>query len=539
MVYLVLGLTMMFGAGYAAAAVVAGNRLPHGTSVGGVGVGGLTPAAAVDALRSGLAVKAAEPFTVLVDGQPVRVTPRQAGLSVDYVASVQAAATTRSWSPDHVWGYYSGGEAHDPVVVLDQLRLAHLVKRLDREAGQPAVDGAVSFQRGTVSVRQPSRGKVVDLQQAADALTSAYLTGATTVDLPTVSSRPDIGARDVHRAVRRFANPALSDGVTLTFARTRVRLQPRDFAPTLGFRNRDGRLVPFVHRDRLRRVLDSVAVSHGTAQDAQIRIIGGHPVVVPGRPGARLSAAKVAPALLRVVRRPEGHRAIAVPARLTQPKFTTRDARRLHVKERIGSWTTVLPRGQSGHGDLANAVAALRGTLVKPGRTLSLDDRVPPYTSRSVSALGEALYNAALLGGLRVADQQSPRHYDGLGPVGRTVVVRWPSPDLRITDDTAHGVLVQTRLSLPTGAHEGSVTVTLWSTEDWDVRMSHSRRHHVEPAGVRIEHGKHCRPRSGQAGFDVDVTRDFRTLGSGDVDHTDTFTVHYAPRSAVRCLRTR
>ena len=537
MVYLVLGLTMLFGAGYAAAAVVAGDRVPHGTTVAGIDIGGRSPQEAVDALRAGLSPRADAPFTVVVDGRPVRVTPRQAGLAVDYVASVHAAVSPQSWSPDHVWGYYSGGDAHDPVVTLDQLRLRHLVHRLDREAGRPAIDGSVSFVRGTVVVSQPIRGREVDLQQAADALTSAYLTDAPTIALPLRTTTPTIGQRDVRRAVRTFANPAVSAGVTLTFGRARVRLQPRDYASSLGMVADAGRLRPVVHRDRLRTVLDSISSARGTAQDASIRIVGGHPVVVPGTTGVRFHARQVAPALLAVVRRPEGRRSVRVPARITHPHFTTHDAHRLGVRERVGSWTTTLPRGHAGHGDLLAAVSALRGTIVKPGHALSLNHTVPAYSSRSVSALGEALFNAAYVAGLAVDEQHPSRTYDGTGPMGRTVRVAWPQADVRFTDDTDHGLFVQVRLDPPSETHNGSVTVVLWSTQVWNVSVSHSDRSHVTHGGVRMGHGAHCRPRSGRPGFDVDVDRAFQRPGSSDVDHTDTLHVHYDPVTAVRCVR--
>jgi hypothetical protein len=98
-VLLVLGLALVVGVGYAAAYLAASNKVPVGTSVGGVDIGGHTPVSAVATLRDGLAGRAGTPFTVVVNGRTMRVRPGQVGLDVDYAASVRAAGAQRSWSP--------------------------------------------------------------------------------------------------------------------------------------------------------------------------------------------------------------------------------------------------------------------------------------------------------------------------------------------------------------------------------------------------------------------------------------------------------
>ena len=55
-----VGLGALYGVGYA----VTGNTLPAGTSIGGVEVGALSPAAAEDALRAGLAPAASGTVTL-------------------------------------------------------------------------------------------------------------------------------------------------------------------------------------------------------------------------------------------------------------------------------------------------------------------------------------------------------------------------------------------------------------------------------------------------------------------------------------------
>ncbi len=51
----------------------------------------------------------------MVNRRTIRVSPQQVGLAVDYVASVRAAGVERSWRPERLWEYYTGGGRLDPV----------------------------------------------------------------------------------------------------------------------------------------------------------------------------------------------------------------------------------------------------------------------------------------------------------------------------------------------------------------------------------------------------------------------------------------
>ena len=61
----------------------------------------------------------------------------------------------------------------------------------------------------------------------------------------------------------------------------------------------------------------------------------------------------------------------------------------------------------------------------------------------------------------------------------------------------------------------------------------HGGRTHVVPAGRQLQYDKGCTPQQGSDGFDVTVTRSF--ADGGQVDHTSTYSVSYAPLPAVVC----
>src|SRR6478735_2266843 len=114
------GLLLLLAAGYAAAYFVAGDKVPRGTTIAGVEVGGMTQDQARTALEDGLADRVERPIAVVHDGQSTTIAPADAGLSVDYDASVAEAGGEESWAPDRLWTYYTGGDDLDAVVDVDE-----------------------------------------------------------------------------------------------------------------------------------------------------------------------------------------------------------------------------------------------------------------------------------------------------------------------------------------------------------------------------------------------------------------------------------
>ena len=166
---LLLGLALLFGGAYAAAYAGAGDKVPRGTTVAGVEVGGMTPDDAVATLEEGLADRVDQPIDLMVDGETLSVSPADAGLAVDYDASIATAGGGRSWAPDRLWDYYTGGDDLPPVLEIDEQALTDAVDQLAADAGKPARNGQVSFRDGRVEVTQPRTGQAVDVDAARDA----------------------------------------------------------------------------------------------------------------------------------------------------------------------------------------------------------------------------------------------------------------------------------------------------------------------------------------------------------------------------------
>jgi vancomycin resistance protein YoaR len=528
---LILGLALLAGGIYVTAYVVAGDKIPVGTTVAGVDIGGKNPSSAMQLLRDGLASRADTPFTVTVNGQTQQVSPADVGLAVDYSASVRNAGAVRSWRLSRLWSYYTTGTSFEPVVTLDQNRLAALLRRLDTTAGRGPRDGTVVFRHHTFAVRKPRPGLVLNPRAAGTAFWNAYLTDNPRVDLPMSQVTPTISDAAVQRFVRRFANPAMSSAVDLHFGATSLHLSPSDYGHLLGARRLGDNLRPTVRARPLahvvHRALSGAAIDR--PQPATVALSDGRPRVVPAKRGLTYAPHDVAVALLRAITSPR--RTARVRATPAKASFTNADARALDIRRQLATSTVTLAHATPSAA-LSRAVDAVDGTVLRPHHSLSLRGLLGAATpdGEGGDALATAVFNAAWLGGLQVTAHATSPSYTAAASVGRDATLA-QGQDLAFTDNTRYGVLVSAQ------AQHGELTVTLWSTPQWTIRSSHSHRTHVVPAGRDVRTGEHCTPRDGQEGFQVTVTRSFAQGGA--VDHTSSYTVTYAPVAAVVCKAPR
>jgi hypothetical protein len=525
----VLGLLLIAGAGYTAAYLAASGKVPMGTTVGGVDIGGRRPSSAEQALRDGLASRADAPFTVVINGRAQQIRPSQVGLNIDYAASVRQVGAQRSWRPSHLFHYFTAGSTYAPVTTLDQEQLGRLLRTLDLTAGRTPTDGGVVFGRQAFTVRQPRPGFTIDQRYAGTAFWSAYLADSPSVRLRMAPVPPAIDLGTIDHFVRHFANPAMASSVELRFGSTGLHLQPTSYGDLLAARRVGNTLRPWVQAAALAQLtagrLGGAALV--APRPATVALVGGRPQVVKARPGVTYRPRDVASALLRAIASKQ--RVATVKPTAVRATFTNADARKLGIRTQVSTFTVPLPSGP--HGPvLGSAVSRLDGTIMKPHSTLSLRGLLGSSTPAQVDgdALATAVFNAAWLAGMKITAHATPATYDGTAPWGRDATLRH-GRDLGFTDNTAHGVLV----SVTRSAAPNSLTVTLWSTPMWTVTSSPGPRTNVVKAPQQVSQAPDCTASAGRDGFHVTVTRSFAR--GGRVDHTSSYAVSYAPVAAVVC----
>jgi vancomycin resistance protein YoaR len=551
---MLLGLALLLGGGYAAAYFTAGDKVPLGTTVAGIDIGGRTPDAAAAALRGGLADQGATPLVATVDGEEVSIAPAQAGVSVDVDATVAAAQGERSWAPGWLWRYFTGGQEVAPVAAVDEVAMTTFLDGLSEQYGRPARDGSVAFDGTQVRVRQALTGQHIDPEAARARLTDGFLT-LSPVDLPLVTDLPEIDGADVRAAVDGFANPAVSGPVTLRFGRARVVLAPTEFTAALRLEPVDGELVPSADRKVLAALVDQSISGNGAPVDATVALVDGRPRVVPAKPGVGYRRADVARVLLELVTREPGKREGKVESTVARPDFTTADARKLGIKERVSTFTTYYPYAEYRNINIGRAAVLVNGTVLKPGDVFSLNGVVGERTRENgftkgfiisngifkedlgggVSQMATTTFNAMFFAGLKDIEHKPHSFYIDRYPVGREATVAWGAVDLRFQNDTPFGVLVQATVTPATSSSSGVVTVSMWSTKHWDITTKTGDRYNPTKPATRVLTTKDCYPNTGYGGFDIDVWRYFRKPGSSALVRSEKFHTRYLPSDTVIC----
>jgi vancomycin resistance protein YoaR len=526
---LVVVLVMSFG-GWVAAYAGATGKVPRGTDVAGVDIGGRDRSAASSALAKGLSDQLQTPIAVTVGTQTVQVAPADAGLSVDYEASVAKALGPRSWDPRQLWRYYTGGDEITPVVNVDEGRMDAILDLLDQRAGQPARDAGIALTGGQIDITKPRDGVQLDHDRAEAAIVDAWTAGRPAVNLPLLLTPPDVDDADLQAAIREIANPVLSGPVTLAFAGSQVALSPRQFADVLRVVPRDGALALDVDAAGLAALVQPAA-QDTTPVDATVALQAGAPAVVPAVAGQSYDRAGVTAAFLQGVTADGATRTVPVTGTATKAAFTTREAKRLGVIEPVASYTVPVPSTVGPA--FTDAAARVSGALLRPGDTFSFNSRVGAPTG-SAARLATATWNAGFLAGLTdVARTPSPTWTDGL-PEGRDAWVDGGT-DLQLRNDSSYGVLLSARVTPGSPGAPGSVVVDVWSTKEWDVTATTGARYALTPPATFVDPNPGCVAQPGADGFAVDLVRTFSRVGDSTPVRTDTVTTAYPPVQAVVC----
>ena len=242
-------------------------------------------------------------------------------------------------------------------------------------------------------------------------------------------------------------------------------------------------------------------------------------------------------------------------AQVEEPAFTTKDARALKIEEEVSTFTTYFPYADYRNTNIGRAMELINGTVLKPGETFSLNDTVGERTAENgfvkgfiiedgifkedygggVSQSATTTFNAAFFAGLEDVEHKPHSFYIDRYPVGREATVAWPSVDLKFTNTTPYGVLIQAGITPSSPSAQGSATVTMWSTKYWEITTSESERYNLTQPETRVLNTEDCYPNEGYGGFDIDVTRHFHLPSDPSQDHDEVMHTHYTPSDTVIC----
>ncbi|MFJ4342281.1 hypothetical protein [Streptomyces sp. NPDC088915] len=255
------GLVGLLGVAYGAGLLLNHSDVPKGTTVLGVDIGGGTKEEGVNKLEAALGKRAHAPLQLSVGGKKVELSPDKAGLSLDSQETVRGAAGS-DYNPVSVIGSLFGGErVAKPVFPVDEEKLAVALTDLAGASGS-ATEGTILFSPNKVTPVEGKPGKGLDVRRSIysvrDAFRAQVETGqAKVVELPVTSREPTVTKAELDRAMKEFAEPAMSDRITIRAGGKEIQFGPaRSLPQILSMKAVDGRLVEVYDKKAIERLLD-------------------------------------------------------------------------------------------------------------------------------------------------------------------------------------------------------------------------------------------------------------------------------------------
>ena len=508
-------------------------------SVGGRDVGGMD--------RTGVARVVADlarrykitPVEVEAPGGGFSVAPEELGLTVDEDATVEAVleegrdggALARAWG----WatGFIDPRDA--PVTVaVDELSVHEAVAEKDRTR-TPPTEPSFKVENGSLVAVPGKPGRGIDPAGVVAAIPEAarkgtpFVVGVVRGPVP-----PRFDLAQARRAAE--AGEAATDAVLeVTVAGQPASLSSGQLRKWLRAEPTDTGLQVVVDTEAATADLAELLPDVGAPPvETTFTVVDNVPQIVPGQLGAACCAPEAGVEIGKVIHArlagtaPGGP--LALPTKPVEPELTVEEAAAYGIKEQVSTFTTNHAANQSRVTNIHRIADLVRGQVITPGATFSINKFVGERTPEKGFVLGGVIedgvftesigggisqfatttFNAAFFAGLEFAEYQSHSIYISRYPFGREATLSWPKPDLRIRNPTPYAVLIW-----PTYTGR-SITVSMYSTRWADVTQSAQTQ---EPRGpctlVRTE-------------------RTRRLLSDGTIK-VDRVNALYRPEEGVQC----
>ncbi|WP_369376588.1 hypothetical protein [Streptomyces sp. cg36] len=276
-----LGVAVFAAAGvaYGAGLLLNHSEVPKGTTVLGVDIGGGSKEQAVAKLDATLGKRAALPLRLTVDGKKESLAPDKAGLTLDSQATVRGAAGSDYNPVSVISSLFGGKRVAEPVIPVDEEKLGVALTDLAGASGS-AVEGTIKFVPGKAVAVPGKAGKSLDVNRSMLAVKDAYRTQVQTgkpdeVQLPVTGRQPTVAQAEIDRAMKEFAEPAMSGLITIKAGGRKIDFGPaRSLPKILSMKAIDGKLVEVYDKKAINDLMGGtfagVMITKGDGQKHQL-----------------------------------------------------------------------------------------------------------------------------------------------------------------------------------------------------------------------------------------------------------------------------
>ncbi|WP_412566218.1 hypothetical protein OG749_29430 [Streptomyces nojiriensis] len=271
------GVIALIGVAYGAGLLLNHSDVPKGTTVLGVDISGSRDEA-VSKLQTAFGSRAASPIQLSVGGKPVELKPEKAGLTLDAQTTVRNAAGS-DYNPITVIGSLLGNErVADPVMPTDEEKLQVALQELAGTSGT-ATEGTIKFDTGKAVAVPGTPGTTLDVDASVQLVAKSFkdqvATGkAAVAELPTTTKAPAIGQPELDRAMKEFAEPAMSANATVKVGAKSIAFGARSLPKILSMQPVDGRLVEKFDLEALKatygNTFDGILITRGTGEKTAV-----------------------------------------------------------------------------------------------------------------------------------------------------------------------------------------------------------------------------------------------------------------------------
>ena len=534
---------------YVGAQWMLADKVPAGTTVAGVDLGGLTTGEAAATLQEQLAVRTREPIHLTAGTARATLDPATAGLTLDAEATA-AGLTGFSLRPSRLWQHLNGGDETAPVIRIDSAALNSALHRLMNQLATAPVNGTVAFIDGQPIATAAKDGTEVEVGAAREYLTANWLLTHGALDLPTRALSPVIDQAATDAAFAQ-AELIMSGPVNVEVSGQTATLSPDLLASVARFQVQGAGLEPvFAAAPLVEEVLARTTNLLSDPVDARFEFRNNVPVIVDGAQGSELdptelSAAVAAAAVIEA----EGSRVVEVELTPVDPEVTRESLEALGVNEVIVEFSTPLIVEPNRTQNLRRGAELVTGTLVRPGEIFSLLETLRPIDAENgfryagvivgglhtdgmgggLSQMATTTFNAGFLAGFEDIEHRPHSVYFERYPAGREATLSDPDLDMRFRNNTPFGALLQSWVT------NGRLYVAIWSSPHFHVETSASERRNIVPTTPQRLSTPGCVPYGGgERGFTIDNTR--RVIApNGEIVIDETLTWTYRPDNPVIC----
>lgn len=480
-------------AAWAIDAASTSGKVPRNVTAGGRAVGSM-PEDRLAATIADLAEYYADTkVEVRTDGGTYEAKASDLGLALDQPATVRAALDLDHDTalPARPFAWIAG------FVHARTVPLAFTVDSSALEAGLGALggneaSGEPALVAGTagLTVKSGSAGKRVQVDGVRAQLLARARSGEVpiVVDADVVDRAPTVSDADA-QALADKVNAATANGLAVTAGDRQVTIPAATVRSWLGSEVTDGAIHLTISDDDALAGLATALPPTGEKVDAKVALVNGTPTITPSQDLVACCTAEAAGKVLAALDAGQG--SVTVDPVISPADFTTADAQALGIKEPVGtttewkgqaqvkSFTTYYKAGEARVTNIHRIADIVDGTIVKPGETFSMNGVVGQRTiakgfveagaiangehvtevGGGVSQFATTTFNAAFFAGLPFEEYQAHSEHFDRYPYGREATMGWEHPDLKWTNNTPYGILIDTSYTAT------SVTVTLWSTQ--------------------------------------------------------------------------